>query len=712
MYHQKTAHGMDVELSPGLHERYLLLKSRNHHSSPMLNDDQPNEFHSNVTGDLDSMENKAIMDAFEDDDTRSTDSSMVIGSVAGSGNTEDLLDESGSYSKSKLSGDEVAITRVPSRQDSNSSTEVKRDKDSAEKQDQKAKRKPIAINPSEDFVIREEAPFIKNKISIKNETVLVTKLDGIIVNTGVKTALYKCHLCGKMFSFLSKLQCHLSVHFEKYMVAYQCSVCSASFKFKTQLLRHSRLHTGNKIKSEYPSSKERPSPELYPPSQSSSNSGSGDLENRELCTKAPRENDESREDGKPLSYASFKQRAEEKHYSSSPRSRHTAVGLQPYSRFKLHFGYQKVNGCYMCPYCRKTFYRLFSLQRHERIHTGYKPCYCKECGKSFSEPRNLRQHIMRFHSDGYQMDYVRKARKKAILASLRSVARKNFARRMSREGRILSEQPLANGEGQEYDANRCLRQALTGSNSVSDTKAREILENDGIKEEVTVVIPSEPALDEEAMSDTQQSKDMSEANWSGNTSECDGGVDESRNCTEMSCAPKRCLVSYGKDHVQSAKSRRKSSVPTKIESGPLKASPTSTNGQMSSCESTPSLASSNSIMSAGHGLTPISPIYLANSVGLSPSNQPPLFLSRGQIAGLSMNPLISLPISVQVPIEGHGLSSASPRYSTSTDPSPQDPESLVGYPRVQWHPSSLESLRNSVSSDGRKVTSLSRTHSR
>ena len=60
------------------------------------------------------------------------------------------------------------------------------------------------------------------------------------------------------------------------------------------------------------------------------------------------------------------------------------------------------DGTYTCRYCQRVFHRLFSLQRHERVHTGYKPCCCVICGKGFSEPRNLRQHLARFHPDAEQ----------------------------------------------------------------------------------------------------------------------------------------------------------------------------------------------------------------------------------------------------------------------------------------------------------------------
>lgn len=67
---------------------------------------------------------------------------------------------------------------------------------------------------------------------------------------------------------------------------------------------------------------------------------------------------------------------------------------------KFHSGMtlKKVNGLYVCRFCNKTFDRSFSVIRHERMHTGYKPCICRHCGRGFSEPRNLRQHMARYHN--------------------------------------------------------------------------------------------------------------------------------------------------------------------------------------------------------------------------------------------------------------------------------------------------------------------------
>lgn len=43
--------------------------------------------------------------------------------------------------------------------------------------------------------------------------------------------------------------------------------------------------------------------------------------------------------------------------------------------------------------CNKAFTTKFSLQRHQSIHTGYKPFECQYCGKKFSLSQSMREHI-------------------------------------------------------------------------------------------------------------------------------------------------------------------------------------------------------------------------------------------------------------------------------------------------------------------------------
>ncbi|KAG0702923.1 PR domain zinc finger protein 13 [Chionoecetes opilio] len=75
-------------------------------------------------------------------------------------------------------------------------------------------------------------------------------------------------------------------------------------------------------------------------------------------------------------------------------------------------GQDDVFKLYTCRFCGKKFDRAFSCNRHERVHTGYKPCFCRVCGRGFSEPRNLRHHVIRFHSDGSLRHLIKRDRRR------------------------------------------------------------------------------------------------------------------------------------------------------------------------------------------------------------------------------------------------------------------------------------------------------------
>jgi hypothetical protein len=113
------------------------------------------------------------------------------------------------------------------------------------------------------------------------------------------------------------------------------------------------------------------------------------------------------------------QQQQQSHQSHQPQhpSPHHALQLIPKVPSPLGEIEETSPGQFKCRYCDKTFDRIFSVHRHERVHTGYKPCICKVCGRGFSEKRNLRHHIIRFHSDGSGRELLKRARKDKSLAA-------------------------------------------------------------------------------------------------------------------------------------------------------------------------------------------------------------------------------------------------------------------------------------------------------
>ncbi|KAL4073737.1 hypothetical protein J3A83DRAFT_2608731 [Scleroderma citrinum] len=52
--------------------------------------------------------------------------------------------------------------------------------------------------------------------------------------------------------------------------------------------------------------------------------------------------------------------------------------------------------------CRKTFYRLFSLRAHQRIHAVHRPFRCTACPASFSRNHDLKRHAKLHEKKGWQ----------------------------------------------------------------------------------------------------------------------------------------------------------------------------------------------------------------------------------------------------------------------------------------------------------------------
>ena len=228
-------------------------------------------------------------------------------------------------------------------------------------------------------------PGLKHRLSIKNETVLVTRLDGVDTTDGCQMSLFKCHMCGRMFRLLSRLQCHLSMHFERQLLLFQCTMCDSQFQFKMQLLQHMRSHGVSNTDS--------PNDTTDSPHTATAPGGQG-----LLTMVSPAVDGDV--DPQPSQVTDTPMAAPDTHSEDQ----------KDVSDSRWHDG--GPSGLYTCRYCWKTFDRYFCLQRHERVHTGFKPCCCRHCGKGFSESRNLRQHMMRFHNDLNPALLIKRVRRK------------------------------------------------------------------------------------------------------------------------------------------------------------------------------------------------------------------------------------------------------------------------------------------------------------
>ncbi|XP_034413749.1 uncharacterized protein LOC117748071 isoform X2 [Cyclopterus lumpus] len=49
---------------------------------------------------------------------------------------------------------------------------------------------------------------------------------------------------------------------------------------------------------------------------------------------------------------------------------------------------------HQCPFCEKRFRFLWTLERHERLHTGFTPYRCSECGEAFELKLTLTAHLL------------------------------------------------------------------------------------------------------------------------------------------------------------------------------------------------------------------------------------------------------------------------------------------------------------------------------
>ena len=815
LYHQKAAHGMNIELTKGLQERYMKLQRS---TRKFKRREQYIRVDNNI--------NNLNVDNNSNDSTNNSNDSFPVEKSSFNQTLHSTPINSPATTitnRVMYSSNTSVVNEGVSELDENTGLFKSRMMDGKMVED---KGSPIHVTPP-DFSsiikhgpslvgseIHVESQFTKSRISIKNETVLVTRLDGVNLNNNKETSIYKCYLCGKIFTNLSKVQCHLSMHFEKDIVVYKCQLCKASFWLKHQVLQHIRNKHQDMVKSNAKESSPELEEIISPVNQS------GDIEDTEAS---------SSDSGIHTQVDSSKR--EEDEDSMMDDLVDDGDEDEDLCRYWCGLKYKKnSNGSYVCMQCRKSFHREISLLKHIKIHTNQRSLYCKECGKGFSEQTRLRQHLALVH--GKTENPIKSPVKSSTMHSVLSHLLQN-------------------------------KQMETPTKEVSldsAEKARKLLIQEGLQEDVTVVMPCGP--EDELEMDSGVGMKM-ETSWSGKDS------DDSNDGHGIMSAPKLSLIPDATQAL-AAKSKRKSTQPVKLNNSQDKSVPVTAqlsvavpniggvaikqeplSPKLTTLTTTPSavtapvtkvaavpstvtsqtptaanpqiaqfLMAPNQMMNTGLGsfiLTPSGPLaggssqptmILSNAAfqmpgggtfqlptgggaiqtltasggsiqiptGSGGSIQIPTGSGGGtfqlpgggaiqipssggaihipnmtgggtaiQMTGAptigGMPGFVGMPISLRVQSGDNITTTASKEVSTSTpdkgqtvetSPSTNTPgsndksserEELVGYPRVQWSPNDSESPDSrsksptmwsnvSTTADGRKVTSLSRTHSR
>ncbi|KFM59210.1 Zinc finger protein 112-like protein, partial [Stegodyphus mimosarum] len=264
--------------------------------------------------------------------------------------------------------------------------------------------------PATEEGLMNEKPISWESLQVTSESVLISKLEAIHPGTQQKYVLYKCGLCGKAFASLRVICGHLALHNDSSKEK-DCEKCGASFKWRTELDSHLECHQASDRKY-VPTSPYLPSYYVNPfPIPVVTPSEQNVLPATRLLPypffPMPQQIPPLMQPGFfPFFAAALQPQVQSGNNNQDETIQNNShASTENHSTMENFEDKNVVQGCtFQCKLCPKTFDRIFSLQRHERIHSGVKACFCKICGRGFSELRNLRHHIIRFHAESAQKE--------------------------------------------------------------------------------------------------------------------------------------------------------------------------------------------------------------------------------------------------------------------------------------------------------------------
>lgn len=343
--------------------------------------------------------------------------------------------------------------------------------------------------PAADEGLLNEKPISWESLQVTSESVLISKLEAVHPGTQQKYVLYKCGLCGKAFASLRVICGHLTLH-NNSSKEKDCEKCGASFKWRTELDSHLECHQTSDRKF-LQSSPYLPSYYVNPfPIPVVTPSEQNVLPTTRLLPypffPMPQQIPPLMQPGFfPFFATAALQPQMQQGSNTNDETVHSTLHTPTENNHPMENYEDKasVQNCtFQCKMCPKTFDRIFSLQRHERIHSGVKACFCKICGRGFSELRNLRHHIIRFHAESAQKEplpYRRRPNRMRNVSSsqkLVSFLKKTAVRILNSMGQNKLDPPtptddsvkLENDSIQDSDANE--PQNLSATVAANDVK--------------------------------------------------------------------------------------------------------------------------------------------------------------------------------------------------------------------------------------------------